>query len=171
MIAGGIAALSLTIAALAGTIAFECTDWRPAPAELSARSAPRPGTDAPGHRASRRNDIDADLSEVAARPVFSPDRKPVGSVTTVTGLSRLTGIVVTDTRKIAVFAAPSGGLPIIAEEGSRISAYEVRAISASGVTVAGPAGITVITPIFDAAPPPASQRPSPVLPASQRPAN
>jgi hypothetical protein len=84
-------------------------------------------------------------------------------VKSVAGLSRLTGIVVTGSRKIAIFAAPAGGHPIVAEEGSHLNAYEVRAISGTGVTVVGPAGTTVMTPIFDPAPPPVTKRPLPPL--------
>jgi hypothetical protein len=107
------------------------------------------------------------LGAVLARPLFSPDRRPAASsgARSVSGLPRLSGIIVTGGRKVAIFAAP--GKPIVAEEGLRIGVYDVTAISNSGVTVAGPEGTTVLRPLFDPGPPaavakgPVMQRPVP----------
>ena len=80
------------------------------------------------------------------------DRRPAASgARSVSGLPRLSGIIVAGGRKVAIFAAP--GKPIVAEEGLRLGAYEVTAISDSGVTVAGPEGTTVLRPLFDPAQP------------------
>jgi hypothetical protein len=68
-------------------------------------------------------------------------------------LPRLAGIMVTGSRRTAIFAAPPGGRPVVADEGARIGVYDVKAISESGVTVVGPEGTTVLRPMFDAAPP------------------
>jgi hypothetical protein len=117
---------------------------------VAARIAP--GTrdhlaDAPGasdHRAEW-------LNEIMARPLFSPTRRPVG--TTVSGLPRLTGIVVAGSERVAIFAAPGSEHPIVAHSGARVGAYEVQTIGDEGVTVVGPGGTTLIRPIFDVARP------------------
>lgn len=113
--------------------------------------------------------------QILSRPLFSPDRRPVeAAVQSVSGLPRLTGMILTDSRKVAIFASPSGGRSIVAEEGSRVGVYEVRTITNTSVTVAGPDGMTVLKPNFDPAPvanprvpPPA---PAPRPPAPGRPA-
>jgi hypothetical protein len=98
------------------------------------------------------------LHEILARPLFSPTRRPVG--TAVNGLPRLTGIVVTGSERIAIFAAPANEHPIVARAGAHVGAYEVQTIADSGVTVVGPGGTILIRPIFDAARP-ASPAPLP----------
>jgi hypothetical protein len=113
----------------------------------------------------RQGNLDGRLTEILARPIFSPDRRPIGpGPKSVAGLSRLTGIIVTGSRKVAIFEAPSGGKPEVATEGSHVNAYEVTAISSAGVTVVGPGGTTVMTPIFDAVPSPVQKRPLPAPP-------
>jgi len=170
MIAGGTAVMSLLILGLGGTIAVELANWNTQPAESIAAPAHRPHAGTVPHAAPPRSDIDARLSEILARPVFSPDRRPIGAAArSVAGLSRLTGIVVTDGRRVAIFAAPAGGRPVVAEEGTHLNAYEVKTISDSSVTVVGPEGTTVMMPIFDSAPPPPSKRPLPALPEAPRP--
>jgi hypothetical protein len=91
------------------------------------------------------------LNEITARPLFSPTRRPVE--TTVSGLPRLTGIVVAGSERVAIFAAPASEHPIVAHPGTRVGAYEVQSIADDGVTVAGPGGTTLIRPIFDLARP------------------
>jgi hypothetical protein len=91
------------------------------------------------------------LNEIMARPLFSPTRRPVE--TTVSGLPRLTGIVVAGSERVAIFAAPASEHPIVAHAGTRVGAYEVQTIADDGVTVVGPGGTTLIRPIFDVARP------------------
>jgi hypothetical protein len=112
------------------------------------------------------------LSEILARPLFSPTRRPVE--TGVSGLPRLTGIVVAGSQRVAIFAAPANGHPIVAQAGAHVGAYEVQTIGDAGVTVVGPGGTTLIRPIFDVArpagsvPPPApSARPPPARPGAR----
>lgn len=92
---------------------------------------------------------DGRLTEILARPLFSPDRRPIESARGVAGLSRLSGIVVAGTRRLAIFAGAAGGRAVIAEEGARIGRYEVRSITDTGVTVVGPDGAAVTRPVFD----------------------
>jgi hypothetical protein len=99
--------------------------------------------------------------EILARPLFSPTRRPVETAA-VSGLPRLTGIVVTGSERIAIFAAPANEHPIVAQAGAHVGAYEVKTIADTGVTVVGPGGTTLIRPIFDVARP-ASSVPPPAL--------
>jgi hypothetical protein len=176
MIPGGMTGLSAVILLLSGTIAYEVFGGdatpigppvgpgRPAVALATNNLATVPQSDS---AAGPQSAIDARVGEVLARPVFSPDRRPVATSTrSATGLTRLTGIVITGSRKVAIFAAQAGGRPVVAEEGSRISAYELKAISDTGVTVVGPTGTMVMAPLFDPAPPPPPKRP---LPAPSQP--
>jgi hypothetical protein len=87
------------------------------------------------------------LQEILSRPLFDPSRKP--SEAEIRGLPRLTGIVLTGTEHFAIFASPGDGPAIIAKEGTRIGAYEIRRIAETGVTVTGPNGAAVIRPTFD----------------------
>ena len=176
MTPGGMTGLSAVVLLLSGTIAYEVFGRDAAPMGQSAGPgrpavAIAPNTRATNTRAAGpqsdpaagpQSDIDARVGEVLARPVFSPDRRPVATGTrSAAGLTRLTGIVITGSRKVAIFAAQAGGRPVVAEEGSHISAYELKAISDTGVTVVGPTGTMVMAPLFDPTPPPAPKRPLP----------
>jgi hypothetical protein len=166
VIAGGVAGLTLVVLGLSGTIALELADRHRQQAASPTLNTIRPAV--ASLAMPSQTDIDARMNEILARPVFNPGRRPISSAAkNVTGLTRLTGIVITKSAKIAIFAASSDGHPIIAEEGSRISAYEVKNISDSGVTVVGPAGVLVMTPHFDVAHPPTPKQspPGPPRPA------
>jgi len=99
------------------------------------------------------------LREVLDRPVFSPDRRPASSsgVSRASGLSRLTGVVISDTQKIAIFAPAPDGRKVSAQEGEHVGAYEITRITEAGVTVSGPEGVAIVTPAFDPAAPPAAK--------------
>jgi hypothetical protein len=108
------------------------------------------------------------VREILARPLFSPTRRPAETAA-VSGLPRLTGIVVTGSERIAIFAAPANERPIIAQAGAHVGAYEVRTISDTGVTVVGPEGTILIKPIFDVARPVISPPPRPAPQARAQP--
>jgi hypothetical protein len=167
------AGLSLVLVALCGVIGLEIADQPRSPDPgLPARVAGpiRLGAADIAEPASRR---DGWFREIVSRPLFNPDRRPIGpDAREVRGLPRLTGIVVDGSRRIAIFAAPSGGHPIVVEADSRIGAYDVREIDDAGVTVVGPEGTTVLRPIFDAnvatpGKPPLAVRPEPPKPAGR----
>jgi len=168
--------LVLVLFGLAGGIAYEAQDWRSGSAVLSV-SPNRTGM-APAVQTAAvapPNRVTAWRDEILSRPLFNRDRRPAErAAQSVSGLSRLTGIIFTGTRRVAIFAGQSGGHPIVAEEGSHVGAYDVRAISDSSVTVAGPEGTTVIRPIFGATPPAGpsaltAARPQPALRATAAP--
>jgi hypothetical protein len=146
---------------LCGTIAYEIAAPGPPPSSQpariagSVREAPA-GVDQPPGR------YDAWLSGILARPLFNPDRKPIGSGN-VRGLPRLTGIVVSGSRRVAIFAAPPGERPIVREAGTQIGVYDVKEVEETGVTVSGPGGTTVIRPLFDPSPPLPVVKPAPSL--------
>ncbi|HEY1413365.1 MAG TPA: hypothetical protein VGF36_14560 [Rhodopila sp.] len=153
MTAGGIAGLGLLVVGLSGAIVYEIAGRQSPPASLVGEPARLPSGGKGGSAAPQLSDVDGKLNEILARPVFSPGRRPTGTGShSVPGLARLTGIVVTGSRKMAIFAGQAGGKPIVVEEGAHINAYELKAISESNVTVLGPEGTTVMTPIFDPSP-------------------
>lgn len=131
------------------------------PAHLTAPPAPAVvATEAPDQRA-------AWFASIVSRPLFSPDRRPIGpDVAAVRGLPRLTGIVITDQRRVAIFAGPPGGHPMVVESGSHVGVYDVREIGDAGVTLSGPEGTTLVRPIFD---PNQAAAPKPGLPPPPRP--
>jgi hypothetical protein len=132
------------------------------PSGLPARVG-APDSEAAVARPEAPNRANAWFKEVLARPLFNPDRRPVVSgAQSLRGLPRLTGTIVTDSRQVALFAAPSGGHPTVVEAGAHVGPYEVRAISDTGVTIVGPGGTMVLRPVFDPAPPPVS-KPGPPL--------
>jgi hypothetical protein len=142
----GLAAVALGLCGLIGLeIAVRDGGADASPGPVISASAPV----MPAAPTTRR---DVRLGAILARPLFSPDRRPAAAgARSISGLPRLSGIIVAGGRKLAIFAAP--GKPIVAEEGLRVGAYDVTAISDLGVTVAGPEGATLLRPLFDPAPP------------------
>lgn len=99
------------------------------------------------------------VNAILARPLFSPDRRPaaaaaVGSATAVSGLPRLSGVLVGPFGRRAIFAA-DGSKPMVVGEGGQVSDWTVRVIEAGAVRLMGPGGEQVLHPSFaqsDAAP-------------------
>lgn len=92
------------------------------------------------------------IATVLARPLFSPDRRPATEAETNAGLSglpRLTGILVGPFGRSAIFANP-GRKSIIVGEGGRISIYTVKSIEAAQIRLIGPEGAQVLRPTFEA---------------------
>jgi hypothetical protein len=165
-------ALGLVAACLALSLAImhELTySPSPAPVRTGASGAPLGRDVSPGQSAAR-GQPEAMLHDVLARPLFSPDRRPVEvGVAAARGLPRLTGIVVAGSQRVAIFAARSNEQPIVAQAGAHVGAYEVRTIADAGVTMMGPEGETLIRPIFDVFHPAASA-PPPARPPVPKPA-
>jgi general secretion pathway protein N len=169
---GGLVGLAAIAFGLFGVIGLEVLDWQAMPEEVALvrplSAAPAGAPAAQAEPSERRVDW---LNTILARPLFSPNRRPAASGSrSVGGLPRLAGIVVTGSRKAAIFAAPpGGGRPVVADEGMRLGAYDVKAISEAGVTVVGPEGTTVLRPIFDSAPPPVGKTVQPARAEASRP--
>lgn len=166
------AAAGSAILALCGLIGLELSGGGATPDAAPIRPnlvVPADGRTAAAEPPERQ---DVRLAAILARPLFSPDRRPAASgARSVSGLPRLSGIVLSGSHKLAIFAG--SGKAIVAEEGARIGAYDVTAISDAGVTVVGPEGTTVLRPLFDPSPPPlavkpvAMQRPEPPRPGTR----
>ncbi len=104
---------------------------------------------------------------ILSRPLFEPTRRPPAiqaqDPTAPMEIPRLSGIMVTPTEKIAVFA-PAIGAPIIVNQNGRFGPFTVLAISGDSVTIKGPAGVIVLSANFsDRGQPEASAAKSTVL--------
>jgi hypothetical protein len=112
-------------------------------------------------RPTTADDPRARLQTVLARPLFNPNRRP--SEAGARGLPRLTGIVVTERERLALFASTPPAHPLVAKVGTRVGPYEVKEITDTGVRVLGPDGTATLHPAFDLnkpVPPPAPPRPA-----------
>jgi hypothetical protein len=96
-------------------------------------------------------DVESWVSTALARPLFSPDRRPVSSSTasasnTTRHLPRLAGIVISSESRRAIFS--DGPKPIVVNEGDHIEGYIVRSITAREVYLATPHETQVLRPTF-----------------------
>jgi hypothetical protein len=110
---------------------------------MATRVAPRAHAD----------NVQAWVSPILARPLFSPDRRPAADMDTTAaagmpGLPRLTGILIGPFGRSAIFAS-KGSKPIVLREGGRIDAYTVRSIDPAQVRLDGPNGVQRLQPAFD----------------------
>jgi hypothetical protein len=86
-----------------------------------------------------------------ARPLFSRDRRPaIAAPPSMAQLPRLSGIMVTGTRRYAIFA-PDRGAAIIAAEGSSVGGYRISEITARQVIAVGPNGAVALRTRYEAA--------------------
>jgi len=176
----GFALLALTATVLLGVLALEL--GLGSADEAASSAAPRLAPAAAAAPTQRpATDRTAEwVATILARPLFSPGRRPppegaappsvAPTETTDDALPRLTGVLVSPGGRIAIFADPAGGRPIVLQEGGRIGAFAVQAIEAGQVTLAGPAGVSVLRPTFDAGGDAASPAmPAPPLPSPPTP--
>lgn len=109
--------------------------------------------------------INRQVATILSRPLFNADRRPpASSASSLAGLPRLTGIVISDAEKVAIFSAPAGGRTTVASEGGRVGQYDIRAIDAAGVIVDGPEGVRTVRPLFDPNPPATPKTAPPLKP-------
>jgi hypothetical protein len=149
-----LAVLLLAIAGLATTLAWELG----AVASPGAQIAPRPRAAVATAPAAAAPDHTREwIVAILARPVFSPDRRPVAAMASATGgrrpegLPRLSGVLVGPFGRSAIFAA-DGGKPLVVNEGGRIGAWTVRTIDVGTVEVSGPGGAHTMHPSFASSP-------------------
>ena len=106
----------------------------------------------PSQRAPTEN-IAPWVATILARPLFSPTRRPpaavasAGPVKPATEMPRLSGVLVSEAGRAAIFAYP-GQKPTIAHPGDQIGPYRITSISEGAVTLAGPAGSVTMHPSF-----------------------
>ena len=88
---------------------------------------------------------------VLSRPLFDPSRRPPLAIAPAPAvpveIPRLSGIMVTPTEKIAVFA-PAAGDPIIVSDNGHFGPFTVLDITGDTVTIKGPDGVTMLRSDF-----------------------
>lgn len=88
------------------------------------------------------------------RPLFTAGRAPFRAERArpaePASLPRLTGLIVTEIRREAIFAAASGQKPLVVHEGDRLGTLTVTAIDARRVELTGPLGTQTVHPAADA---------------------
>src|ERR1700736_2573777 len=100
------------------------------------------------------------VATALARPLFSSTRRPPqdapsGAADSDLSDARLTGIVTTPGRRIAIFAV-SGDKPLKVAEGDAVSGWRIESITPREVSLSGPSGTKNLQPKLDPslAPPP-----------------
>ena len=100
------------------------------------------------------------VATMLARPLFSSTRRPPqdapsGAAPDDLTDARLTGIVTTPLRRIAIFAV-SGDKPLKVAEGDDVSGWRIESITPREVSLSGPSGTKTLQPKLDPnlAPPP-----------------
>lgn len=151
--------LALLAAALAGLSGAEMLAPGPGAIPLGHHRIvlpPAPAQAAPAPQAPH-----ADRSAILARPLFRPDRRPPRVRTAAAQpmpLPRLSGILIGNGFRLAMFASGSGKTRIAAA-GERIDGYRIVRIGPASIILDGPKGRISLTPRFaklHAAPPPAA---------------
>ena len=95
----------------------------------------------------------AQVTDVLARPLFAPDRRPdpvrqSPAQAADASLPHLTGVLVSGFDRRAIFAGSDDGNAAkhgtVVREGDRIGPYRVQAITVSGVALSGPDGLRMV---------------------------
>jgi hypothetical protein len=129
-------------------------------------AAPR-ATSAPAVQRRPNPRIDGLLETALARPLFSSTRRPPQSAAddsaadTDLADKRLTGIVITPDRHIAVFAL-NDAKPLTLSEGESVSGWRIETIGPIEVSLSGPGGNKTLRPKPD----PSLAEPPGVMPAA-----
>jgi hypothetical protein len=100
-------------------------------------------------------DTQAWANAITRRPLFNIGRKPAKLATghgpvALTGLPRLSGIMITRAGRRAIFM-PEGGKALTLAEGATLDDYTIRRILADQVVLNGAKGDMVLRPAYDAA--------------------
>lgn len=92
------------------------------------------------------------VTKILARPLFSLSRRPVAPVEMASAAKaawpRLTGVMVSNTLRTAIFAGPAEGKSLVVTDGGWVGRYRVRSISVGQVVLTGPDGETILRPTF-----------------------
>jgi hypothetical protein len=151
---GTVRLLTLIAVALAGLIVIELTVSSGGESETPAAPAAQEAqTDA----ASQDGAAPADFATaILARPLFRPDRHPFpvndqdAASTAPIDLPRLTGILMSDDLRRAIFAPDGADKAIVVAEGENVGDWRVQEIAADSVTMVGPDGTRRLRPKFAA---------------------
>jgi len=145
-----LAVLAVGACGLTATLAWELGAFASADARIAAR--PRAAI------AAAPAEVMADhtgewISAILARPVFSPDRRPVAEIASTPGvrspqgLPRLSGVLVGPFGRSAIFEV-DGRRPLVVDEGGRIDTWTVGTIEADAVQISGLGGTRTVRPSF-----------------------
>ena len=92
-------------------------------------------------------------SDILARPLFAPSRRPPSRAavadTQDSTLPRLTGIVMVTGLRLAIFQANSVDKPVVVREGGEVAGRKVKAIGPLEVVLTGPQGEERMHPMPD----------------------
>jgi len=98
--------------------------------------------------------MQACVSALQARPLFTPGRTPYRREphppAEPVRPPRLTGLIVMQGVRRAIFAASDGRRPSVMAEGGQLGPFTVTAIAANKVELTGPAGVYTLHPSSDA---------------------
>lgn len=97
-----------------------------------------------------------------ARPLFNADRRPVAAAAgsnAADALPRLSGIMITQAGRRAIFAATGAGKPLVVVEGGTVGGNLVQSITLGEVVLIGPDGPHRLHLAFDQALPGATLAP------------
>ena len=120
------------------------------------------------------------VATTLARPLFNSTRRPPQAASSGAAAddltdARLTGIVTTPSRRLAIFAV-SGDKPLRVAEGEAVSGWRIESITPREVSLTGPSGAKTLQPKHDPnlVPPPGQPAagqpgPRPPIPAPGRP--
>ncbi len=92
-----------------------------------------------------------ELADLLARPLFEPGRRSAQTTSESVGVvaPRLTGVLVSNFSKTALFATANGGKNISVVEGDYIGERLIKSIAANSVVLLGPEGPVLLHPAFD----------------------
>lgn len=150
-----IVTLPVAACVLAATLAWELGVFSPRqPADV-----PHPRVQVPASRTAEPDRTAEWVGTILARPLFSPDRRPVQVSTVDAGgravapqaLPRLAGVLIGPFGRNAIFAA-EGSKPLVISEGGKIGAWTVQSIEVGSVKVKGPGGAMTLEPRFASSP-------------------
>ena len=141
-------------AAVGGAIVFA---MQPLPDDVAARPARSTAGGVPSARQSPADAVADRLQRWAAtslaRPLFNPDRRPVAVVgsgsTAAAALPRLSGIMITEAGRRAIFAATGADKPQVVAEGGTVGGNLVQSITLEEVVLVGPDGPHKLHLAFD----------------------
>jgi len=152
--------MRLTTLAAIALLEFGCILQAASPlADADAASQPfQPPTPATSPALFRRQPslerMQARVSALQARPLFTPGRTPYHPEPPPPAdpaqPPRLTGLIVMQGVRRAIFAASGGQKPSVVTEGSRLGPFTVTAIAADKIELTGPAGVYTLHPSSDA---------------------
>jgi general secretion pathway protein N len=157
--------------AVGGAIVFAT---QPLPDDVAARPAHSTAGSVPATRQAPADAVADRLQRWAAtslaRPLFNPDRRPVAVAgsgsNAAAGLPRLSGIMITEAGRRAIFAATGADKPQVVAEGGTVGGNLVQSITLEEVVLVGPDGPHRLHLAFDRQLPSAAMAP-PIVPGQE----